>query len=139
VFLLEDRVADVVVRRLERDARVDAAGLLQLLDVTLLGHVGHEDHVERQPDLLRVLLAELVEPVLPDRLKMSSRKWTNFRLYFALDRLDLGDDVVTERLRTYFALTSCCRPSSSARGGSRRSTFIGQPRCVTNTLRSESR
>src|SRR6185503_8961824 len=64
--LLEDRVADVVAGGLEGDARVDAAGRLQLLDVVLGRHVRHEDHVEGETDLLRVALAELVEPLVAE-------------------------------------------------------------------------
>ena len=40
----------------------------------------------------------------PERLKMSSRKWTNLRLYFSLTALISPITWSTERLRTYLAL-----------------------------------
>ena len=75
---------------------------------------------------------------LPERLKMSSRKWTNFRLYLSRTSLISAITWSTVRLRTYFALVVPTTFFFSA-WWKQKEQFIGQPRWVTKTLRSLSR
>ena len=95
--LAEDRVADVVVRGLERDPRVHAAGLGELLDVVLARHVRHQDDVERDADLLLVAIAELVEP-LARQVEDVVHEVDELQVVALLDLLQLGDDVIDRAL-----------------------------------------